>query len=93
MRLVELRIGMVVIATITAILFLSLAYVFPDDSILILNIEVILLPSIYIVSNYYIENTMEARYNKLLDHLFEKSTELERKYYIERMRNNKRRLK
>ena len=55
MRLVQIRVIVTLIATFVAISFAILAYTFPKDSSLILTIEVILLPAIYVVGNYLAE--------------------------------------
>ena len=53
-------------ATFIGILFLVLNFYLDEISVLILSIEVLLLPAIYIISNLYIEELIKARYRVII---------------------------
>ena len=59
MELKTLRVFITLLATLTAIIFILLSFQFSEYSVLILTIEVILLPSIYIIGYYFIEDKIE----------------------------------
>jgi hypothetical protein len=59
MKITNLRVSIIIIATLTAINFTILDYLRPRHSQLVLTIEIILLPVIYIIGNYYIEELIK----------------------------------
>ena len=81
MILTHIRVSITLIATTTAIIFILLSYLFPDYAILILTIEVILLPSIYITGNYYAEHLIEKKYKKEIIHVTNLINKLNSKLY------------
>ena len=81
MILIHIRIVITLIATVTAIIFILFSYIFPEYAIQILTIEVILLPSIYIIGNYYAEHLIEERYRKELIYVDNLINELNRKLF------------
>jgi len=87
METIYMRVIITYIATFTAILFITLSYLFQNYSVLILTIEVILLPSIYIIGNYYIESLLERKYRQELDFISKKADELNEKYNKQRFLN------
>ena len=89
MRLVHIRVVITLLATITAIIFIPLSYIYPDYSTLILTIEVILLPAIYIIGNYYAEYIVEQHYRKNLDYLESLVYELNSKVFNQEILINK----
>lgn len=66
MELVHIRVWITILATSIAILFAIVTYLFPNQASILLTIEVILLPAIYIVGNYFAENIIEGRYQDQL---------------------------
>lgn len=89
MRLVHIRVVITLLATITAIIFILLSYIYPNYSTLILTIEVILLPAIYIIGNYYAEYIVEQHYRKNLDYLESLVYELNSKVFNQEILINK----
>ncbi len=61
------KICVTIIATLTAILFIVLAYIYKEHATLFLSVEVILLPSIYIIGNAIAEKLIKDEYEGLLD--------------------------
>ena len=84
MNLIGVRIVITLVATFTAIVFIFLSYLFPRDSVFILTVEVILLPTIYIVGNYFAEFLMESEKKKVLGYMFNEVNNLGEKYNKER---------
>ena len=76
MGLLSIRIGATIIATIIAIIFAILSYSLKELSGLILTIEVILLPAIYIVGNYCAEHLIREKFDELLGELYDKAEKL-----------------
>ncbi len=89
MGLSNIRIAITIIATLTAIIFIILAYIFPEHSIVILTIETILLPTIYIVGNHYAEDLIERRYMRIIQFIKKESSELNEKYIKQIGLNNR----
>ncbi len=87
MEITNIRVLITVIATLTAIFFIILSYLLPKDAILILTIEVILLPTIYIVGNYYAESLIRRRYGKIIEFASKEADELKEKYINEKILN------
>ncbi len=54
----------------------------------ILNIEIIALPSIYIIGNMIIEEKIKKTYEDTLDEISQEAYKLEKKYILERCKNN-----
>ena len=86
-NLTQIRVIITIMATLLAIIFILLTSLFPNYSNLILTIEVILLPSIYIIGNYYAENLIEERNKELLSHISSESEKLQEKYIKEKLHN------
>jgi hypothetical protein len=76
----KIRIFITIMATIIAIDFAILTYIFPQHASILLTIEVILLPSIYIIGNYYVEEFIKKQYEEELNSIKEKVLELGDKY-------------
>ena len=87
-EIINIRILITIIATIIAIDFAILIYVFPQHSSILLTIEIILLPVIYIVGNYYIEELIKKQYEKEFASIEEKAIELGDRYLKEKYLNN-----
>ena len=80
MGLLQLRVCVTAIATMTAIVFIMLSYIFKEEATLILSIEVILLPSIYIIGNYFIEHIIKEEFREQLSIVSDEVDELKDKY-------------
>tara|TARA_Y100000310_G_C20627284_1_gene786642 strand:- start:1295 stop:1636 length:342 start_codon:yes stop_codon:yes gene_type:complete len=89
MGITEIRILITSVATLTAILFILLSFIFPSYAVLVLSIEVILLPSIYIVGNLIIESLLEEKYTKIVTNMQSSFDNLDNKYFEERTLNEK----
>lgn len=76
-----IKIWTTVIATSTAVVFLILYYLFQDLAVLLLSIEVILLPAIYVIGNILAESVLQREHEKVLEEVYTDARELERKYY------------
>lgn len=83
MKLIQTKVFVTIIATLMAILFTILAYRFPQDASLYLTIEVILLPAIYIIGNYYAEHILQEQNKQDWDDATEFTEELYQKYLNE----------
>lgn len=88
MEIIYIRVLIIIIATTIAIDFAILAYALPQHSSLILTIEIILLPVIYIIGNYYIEELIKEEYEKEISVINEKSIQLGDKYLKQKYLNN-----
>lgn len=77
----KIKIITTIAATSTAILFLTLYFLFQEYGVLLLSIEVILLPAVYVVGNIFAESTMKEQHKEILEEIFAETKELERKYY------------
>lgn len=79
MSLLNLRVRVAIIATMTAIVFISLSYLLPSAAVFVLSIEVILLPTIYIIGNYYAEHLIEEDAGEIITELDIKAEELNKR--------------
>lgn len=77
MRVIHLRAVVTLIATLTAVNFIILSYLFPKHSVVFLSIEVVLLPAVYIIGNYYIEYLIKEEDKELIENLSSKVEGLE----------------
>lgn len=66
MQLIHLRSIINILATLVGILAVILVFFLPDYSVLIFSLEVILLPTIYIVGNVYIEEKIKEEYEQII---------------------------
>ena len=89
MDLINIRVIITILATLTAIIFILLTFIFPEYSKLILTIEVIILPTIYIIGNYYAENIIQKRNEQIIRNITMKADDLSKKYINERTYNIK----
>lgn len=89
MELVALRVIITILATLTALIFISLVYLFPEISVFLLTIEVLLLPTVYIVGNYIAEHLMEKRHNMTIGYISSQTDSLQEKYNKARLLNVK----
>ena len=89
MDLIKIRIIITILATITAIIFILLNSIFPEYSVLILTIETIILPTIYIIGNYYAENVIQKQNEQIIQSIIIKIDDLTKKYIKERMHSMK----
>lgn len=80
MELVHLRTLMNILATFVGVIAIVLIYFFPNYSVLIFSIEVIILPTIYIVFNSYIEENIKQEYQEIISDIGEDSEKMNRKY-------------
>jgi len=81
MDILKARVIITITATLTAILFIILNYFFIEFSVLILSIEIILLPSIYIIGNYYAEKVIKDEYEGIMDNILNEASKLEETNY------------
>ncbi len=72
MKSVHIRTWMNIIATIIGVAGIILIKLFDDWSLTILWIEIIVLPSIYLIGNAYIEEKIKGEYSGLIQFLEEK---------------------
>ncbi len=89
MGITEIRVFVTIITTITAIIFILMSSIFPKLSSVILSIEIILLPTIYILSNIYIEKMIKDKYNTMINSLSGDVDSLNQKYYEQRLLNER----
>jgi hypothetical protein len=82
------RIFITVIAAIIAIDFAILVYIFPQHSPILLTIEVILLPSIYIIGNYYVEESIKKQYEETISSIQQDATKLKDRYLKQKYLND-----
>lgn len=87
MSLTNIRVAITLIATLTAIVFIILINIFPEQSLMILTIETLLLPTIYIIGNYYAEDLIENRYRKIIEFITKVSKDLNERYINEKLLN------
>ena len=66
MKLVHIRVLITALAVNLAVVFILLVDIYPHKSALIFNIEVIMLPAIYIIGNYAAEYVMGRNYHESL---------------------------
>lgn len=75
----KIRIKTTILATITGVLAALSATHWTEQATLILTLEVIILPAIYIIGAEYSEYSMRKVHNKLMDDLHETINNLEKK--------------
>ena len=71
---------MTVLTTLSAVLFIILSFLFPELAIMILSVEIVLLPSIYMIGNECSEQLLKKEYNKNLEEIRQSIGELNEKY-------------
>jgi di/tricarboxylate transporter len=81
MRVLQLRILVVTIATSLAAVFASGVELFPAYARVLLSVEVILLPTIYVLGNLLIEEQLRAEYDHKLRKIHGELVTIGRKYY------------
>jgi len=86
MKLVHIRAIITALATLFAIQFLILAYRHPESASLILTIELVLVPSIYIIGNYYAEQKIQDQNSADMDNILDATTQLKEDYLNEKHR-------
>ena len=89
MKTAKIRIITNILATIIGIIFVILTFYLKRISILLLSIEVILLPTIYIISNIYVEEYIKEGYNKLYDEVVKDTTSLSKKLHRRELENER----
>lgn len=87
MEIIHIRVLIIILATTIAIDSAILAYILPQHSSIILTIEIILLPLIYIVGNYCIEELIKKQYEKIILTIQEEADKLRDKYLKEKYLN------
>jgi len=80
MELVNSRTLMNILATIVGVLAIILIAIFPNQAPIIFSIEVIILPTIYIIGNSYIEEKIKQEYQNLVSDISEDSERLKQRY-------------
>lgn len=80
MELVNLRTLMNVLATIVGILAIVLIAFFPNQATFIFSLEVIILPTIYIIGNSYIEEKIKEEYQNIVSNINEDAEALKQRY-------------
>ena len=81
------RIYITLIATCAAILFMMLSFFFSEDSILILSIETILIPCIYIIGQEILEYITKEKYSATIDEINAHARKLNENYTKEKLLN------
>ncbi len=81
------RIYIIMIASIAAILFMMLSFFIPKWSSLILGIQIILIPSIYIIGHEIIEYMTKEEYSSTLEEINAYAQDLNKKYIEEKVLN------
>lgn len=81
MEIMRMRIVVTLIATVISIVFIIFTYIFPLYAAMLLSIEVVFLPTVYIVGNLYIEKQIETYYREKISTIIVETVELNRKYY------------
>lgn len=87
MKILSIRVWVTIIATFTAVLFIALSFIYPDKSVLWLSLEVVILPAIYIIGNYYAEELIKQEYSKLMEDLEENTEKINQELVEERLFN------
>ena len=87
MGMLKIRIWVTIIATLTAVIFIGLSQFYSDKAILFLSIEVIVLPAIYIIGNYYAEEVIKKEYSDLMKELEDKTEKLNSELMEEKISN------
>ena len=76
MELRHLRTIITIVATIIGISAVVLNYFFPKYALLIFGLEVLILPTIYIIGNIYIEEQIKKEYEENIQSIEEKYQDL-----------------
>ena len=79
MGFLGLKVIITISATITAIDFIILSYCFHEYSVMFLSIEVILLPAIYIIGNYFTEYLIKREDELIISQISELNKEKDKK--------------
>jgi hypothetical protein len=87
MEIFHIRILITIIATIVAIDSAILVYILPNHSGIILTIEVILLPVLYIIGNYYVEEILKKQYEEDISIIEKEANDLKDKYLKQKYLN------
>lgn len=87
MGMLQIRIWVTIIATLTAVIFIGLSRFYPNNATLFLSIEVIILPAIYIIGNYYAEEVIKKEYSDLMKELEDKTEKLNSELVEEKISN------
>ena len=87
MRLTTLKAAIIIVATLTALLFTALSYFISMYTTLFFSLEVILLPAIYIVGNRLAEQKIQEQYRTIITRTEQDLKELHEKYYIQLLLN------
>ena len=66
MQISKLRSLVAGAATLIAILFIVAANIFQSYAVILLSVEVVLLPTVYIIGNFFIEQHIEESYKSKL---------------------------
>jgi hypothetical protein len=80
MKITKLRTYTNIIATSIGIAFVILTYYLKSVATLLLSIEVILLPSVYIISNLHIEDYLIQKYNFIINKITKNTYEMDEKF-------------
>lgn len=67
--------------TATAIVFIVATFLLPKYATMLLSVEVVLLPSIYIIGSVVTERLIRDDYERKIKKINSKSKEVEEKYY------------
>jgi len=76
MKILGIRVWVTIFATLTALTFIWLSFKYPTSSVFFLSIEVIILPAVYIIGNYYAEHIIKKEYDELMQGLYSKTEQL-----------------
>lgn len=87
MEIFQIRILITIMATTIAIDSAILTYLFSQYASILLTIEVILLPSIYIIGNYYVEELIKKQYEEEIIAIEKEAVELGNKYLKQKYLN------
>ena len=81
MGVIKIRIVVNVIATVVGISFIVLAELWKQYTTMLFSIELIVLPSIYVIGNIVAEQILEDCYMAELSQITTKTEELNEKYF------------
>ena len=87
MDLVQLKTLINILATFMGIIVIVLIYGFPQHAILILSLEVIILPTIYIIGNSYIEERIKEKYQQIISDISDDTEKLKERYVEQVLKN------
>lgn len=82
MSLISIKNLITLFATALALVCIVFSYIFPQHAVLILSIEILLLPSIYIIGNTYTEEEIKKNYESTISEIENDMERLEREHYI-----------